>query len=120
MSKLVCLLAHCSLSRCPSNADNECTATISACLPLVSCLLGGSEAEVTSDVRRRVFAGFTRVIKHHPRNRSLGGLEGVTNIIFRGLVDKDRSTRLAAGYRVFNYAWFRFLILGQQNLGSTC
>jgi serine/threonine-protein kinase ATR len=97
LGKLTCLLARCNQSQCSSDAANNYIATISPCLPVASRLLEGPENEVTSDVRRRVFAGFTRVIKHHSRNQSLGGLEGVTNIIYRGLVDRDRSARLAAG-----------------------
>lgn len=97
LGKLACLLTHGSLSQCLSDAENEHIATISPCLPLVSRLLEGPEDQVTNDVRRRVFAGFTRVIKHHPRNQSFGELEALTSIISHGLVDRDRSTRLAAG-----------------------
>jgi serine/threonine-protein kinase ATR len=97
LGKLVCLLAHCNQSRCSSDAETENIPIIPSFLPVVSRLLEGPADEVTSDVRRRVFAGFTSVIKHHHRAQSLGGLEAVTDIIFRGLVDRDRSTRLASG-----------------------
>lgn len=97
LGKLVCLLAHCNQSRCSSDAETEHIVTIPSFLPMLSRLLEGPADEVTSDVCRRVFAAFTSIIKHHPRNQSLVGLEAVTDIIFRGLVDRDRSTRLASG-----------------------
>ena len=97
LGKLACLLVHCNQPRCSSDAANEYIATISPCLPVVSRLLEGPEDEVTKDVRQRVFAGFSRVIKHHPRNQRLDGLDDITHVIFHGLIDRDRSVRLAAG-----------------------
>jgi serine/threonine-protein kinase ATR len=97
LGELTCLLAHCRQPLCSDGAENQYIATIPSCLTVISRLLDGPEAEVTNDVRRRVFAGFKRVIKHHSRNQTLGEFEGVTNIVACGLVDKDRSVRLAAG-----------------------
>ena len=97
LGKLACLLAHCSQPRCSSDAANEYLATIPSCLSIVSRLLEGPGDEVTNDVRRRVFTGFSRVITHHSRNQSLDELDGVIHVIFRGLTDRDRSARLSAG-----------------------
>ena len=97
LDHLACLLARCNQSDCSSHSEQRNVVTISLCLPVITRLLDGSEAEVTSDVRRKVLAAFNRVIKHHGSECDPDGLERAVQIAFGGITDKERSVRLGAG-----------------------
>lgn len=64
-------------------------------LPVIVGLLRGGNEEVTPTVRRTVFKAMCPILRH--RNEEDPGQDTV-DVLFRGVADKDRSTRLQAGY----------------------
>ena len=72
-------------------------AAIYPCIGVVKRLLEGPDDDVTGEVRRRTYAALTHIIRHHSWKSGSEGFEWVTEIIFRGIMDNERSSRLTAG-----------------------
>ena len=94
MEGLPCLLALCDQTACLNQTTNINSLELAPYLPLISELLNGSEEQVTSDVRRRVYLALCAIYKHHRGTEQLSSFVDVT---FRGLNDVDRSVRVNAG-----------------------
>ncbi|KIY53078.1 hypothetical protein FISHEDRAFT_34031 [Fistulina hepatica ATCC 64428] len=100
--QLPCHLFRCKSADCSVREQGELSC-LSACLPLVARLLDGIQStEVTCGVRRRIYDVLAKLVRHHVFNE--GGtsqdedfMPHVNKTVFSGLVDKDRSVRLAAG-----------------------
>ncbi|KAF8897901.1 hypothetical protein BD779DRAFT_1608382 [Infundibulicybe gibba] len=94
--RLPCLLAFCDGSDCISNPGPHALNTIPTCLPFVVRLVDGTDEEVTPLLYCQVFSSLSCLMKHHNMYVP-DGLDRAARAIFRGLVHKDRNTRLSAG-----------------------
>ncbi|KAJ7639483.1 hypothetical protein FB45DRAFT_977215 [Roridomyces roridus] len=94
LASLSCAVSRCTQSDHPKRFK---LSTIPAGLSVAARFLDGSDKEVTPGVRRRVYQVLGRLIKHHTFGPEREGLEHLTTTVLRGVVDPDRSARLAAG-----------------------
>jgi serine/threonine-protein kinase ATR len=95
LAKLPCLLTLCSSDDCSKFRKSDAFSMVHLYLPAMEALLRGGNGEVTPAVRRGVFKALAPILRH--RNEEDPG-QHVMDFIFRGLADKDRGTRLQAGY----------------------
>ena len=95
LAKLPCLLTLCSSEDCSKFRKSDEFSMVHLYLPAMEALLQGTNDEVTPAVRRGVHKALRPILRH--RNEADPGQQ-VLDLIFRGLSDKDRSTRLQAGY----------------------
>lgn len=63
-------------------------------IPVLEVLIQGPPEETTPDVKRSVYKAMCSILRH--RNEEDPGQQAM-DFIFRGLADRDRSTRLQAG-----------------------
>ncbi|TFK25977.1 atypical/PIKK/ATR protein kinase [Coprinopsis marcescibilis] len=95
LSKLPCLLVLCSGQNCLSFRKAAGPELVPMYAPVINALLqGDSEYEVTPAVRKAVFKALGVILRHRNEERVD---KRTLDIIFKGLRDKDRSTRLSAG-----------------------
>ncbi|KAF5371168.1 hypothetical protein D9758_004152 [Tetrapyrgos nigripes] len=71
--------------------------TLSACRAFCDRLLEGSENDVTSEVRRRLFKVVAVLIQYHALNPSDDTLDHVIRPIYLGMRHKQRIVRMSAG-----------------------
>ncbi|KAF9534591.1 hypothetical protein CPB83DRAFT_754578 [Crepidotus variabilis] len=91
---LPCLLAQCNQTDCPSQTANNKYLTLVPTVTVFTKLLDGPSNEVTHQVKMKVFQAISRFLDHHS---SAEDLAQVLDLIFAGLGDSNRSTRLSAG-----------------------
>ncbi|KAH9844382.1 uncharacterized protein C8Q71DRAFT_696515 [Rhodofomes roseus] len=111
LGRLPCTLVHSENPECLLSSSKPPLDTIGPFLAVAIPLLDGAVDEVTPRVRKAVFSSLTLTLRHHVLE-SGGKLERVTELIMRGMKDKDRSVRLAAGQSLVELARLH------QNLGS--
>ncbi|KAG6850185.1 hypothetical protein H0H93_016613, partial [Arthromyces matolae] len=97
LMSLACLLCHCDGSQCSSSFGDKSSRSLSTILEAIVHLLDWPENQVSSELRRLLFAGVAKVVRHHVLKNESEGPDQLANIIFRGLEDKERSVRLSAG-----------------------
>jgi serine/threonine-protein kinase ATR len=84
----------CDKTDCLNQTTDIDSLALAPYLPLISELFKGSEEQVTSHVRRRVYLALCAIYKHH---RGTEQLNSFVELTFRGLDDIDRSVRVIAG-----------------------
>lgn len=97
IGRLPCLLTLCSGEDCSAFRKEDGPPTVHHYVPVLVSLLRGEDDEVNPLVKRKVFQAMRSILRH--RNEEDPGSETM-DVIFQGLVDTDRSTRLQAGYIV--------------------
>lgn len=97
LANLPCVIFHNSSSTCEHPIRKPAVSTIPVCLRVGSCLLDGTENEVTAEVRRLVYEALRRSIRHHTTGFGGRRVNHASEFISRGLKDQDRSVRLSAG-----------------------
>ncbi|KAF5387623.1 hypothetical protein D9615_000714 [Tricholomella constricta] len=97
LAGLVCLISHCDGSKCHDAPGKRTLPTLRPGLPGVARILEGPEDEVNSEVRRLAFAALAKAIHHHGHEYRDVRPAHVLDVVFRGLVDRERSVRLSAG-----------------------
>lgn len=94
LARLPCLLTLCSGDNCLEFRKPNAFNMVHLYLPVVVALLRGEDEDVTPLVRRAVFKAMCPILRH--RNEEDPGQDAM-DVLFRGVGDKDRSTRLQAG-----------------------
>ncbi|KAF8638618.1 hypothetical protein AX17_002159 [Amanita inopinata Kibby_2008] len=89
----------CVLSRCDNLHCSGCSKfiEIAALLRIIELLLQGPQDRVTTTVRQRIYNTLSHAIKHHAEDTNTEQWTRTCSLIMDGVVDKDRSMRLAAG-----------------------
>ncbi|KAJ6515319.1 hypothetical protein C8R45DRAFT_1139488, partial [Mycena sanguinolenta] len=100
-----CAVSGCKQSDVPPHSNWLKLSTLPAGLSVVARFLDGPEGEVPAGVRRRAFTVLSDSIKHHTMTPERDGLLHAATTIFRGVVDPDRSVRLAAGSAMAAFIW---------------
>ena len=94
LSSLVCAITRCDNTQCTGDAP---FVDISAVLDIVERLLQGPTEEVTNTVRQRTYRILAHSIKHHRDETGPAEWNRTGQVITKGVIDKDRSVRLASG-----------------------
>ena len=93
-----CAVSGCKQSDVHPHSNRLKLSILPAGLSVVARFLDGPEGEVPAGVRRRAFTVLSDSIKHHTMTPERDGLLHAATTILRGVVDPDRSVRLAAGW----------------------
>ena len=96
LGRLPCTLVHKDISECYLSTNNPCLDTVGACMAVAIPLLDGTTDEVTPKVRKAVFVSLASALRHHTSGFG-GKLDPISEMIMRGMKDKDRSVRLGSG-----------------------
>ncbi|KZT71549.1 hypothetical protein DAEQUDRAFT_111495 [Daedalea quercina L-15889] len=96
LGRLPCTLVHSDMSECQPSTSKPSLDTLGAYMAVAIPLLDGAVDEVTPKVRKAVFLSLASALRHHTSGFG-GKLDPISEMIMRGMKDKDRSVRLGAG-----------------------
>ncbi|KAF8659134.1 hypothetical protein AX16_001904, partial [Volvariella volvacea WC 439] len=94
-SEYICLIYRCDGKQCNPSSDKGIN-PLPSTLQFISLILEGPPEECPALVRRSGYMTLRRMLLHH--KASAEHFTSVSEVILRGISDKDRSVRLNAGY----------------------
>ncbi|EJD01349.1 uncharacterized protein FOMMEDRAFT_111106 [Fomitiporia mediterranea MF3/22] len=103
LKAVACIFAHPSEEDCLKSTSSHqppLLALIPTCVACLSCLLNGTDNEVTPLVTRSAQDTLAVCLRHHTQGFSEEKFDVVGDLIRQGMTNQDRLTRLAAGRAV--------------------